>query len=378
MFKRNNERSTPPQKIPLMRRLLKPFRNDKGMTLVQALALAAMVIALLSYFYTGFNTNFGGWMGEIDNGMTAIFEQSSVDGGAGGSGGSGGEPGDTPVVPETPSNVIPEDGTYYVGVTATKTGIYTDYTEKYEAGDEFPATVSDGDVYVYGDYEYRYNKAYVDYFSSWRDSQFFNGWGVRVLDNSKSSYGSILENINGKPVTGMVGTYVRCELFNDASKIQIPNTVIYMDETFKACYNLTDLSHLIIPNTVTEMRETFEGCAYLEKVPALPDSVVEIPYIFYSCSMLSEVPEIPENVTNITGAFSGTKIKTAPIIPSKVESMQVLFLNCSELTGEVVINANPTYYDDCFKKTTQPITITGSTTLKAELAATANNGNVTY
>lgn len=60
-------------------------------------------------------------------------------------------------------NTIPEGGTYYVGVTSTQLGDYTGYTQKLEKGDEFPAISSPGDVYVYGDYEYRYNFTYGMY-----------------------------------------------------------------------------------------------------------------------------------------------------------------------------------------------------------------------
>lgn len=55
--------------------------------------------------------------------------------------------------------IIPDGGTYYEGVAFNDYHYETDatYTAKYTAGEEFPLTVKDGDVYVYGDYEYRYN-----------------------------------------------------------------------------------------------------------------------------------------------------------------------------------------------------------------------------
>ena len=53
------------------------------------------------------------------------------------------------------------------------------------------------------------------------------------------------------------------------------------------------------------------------------------------------------------------------------------FGGCTMLTGEIEIHANPTSYDCCFSVTQQPITLTGSSTMLVELAATGNNGNVT-
>jgi hypothetical protein len=104
-------------------------------------------------------------------------------------------------------NVIPKGGTYYVGVTSTELGNYGGATHVYRAGQQFPETVKDGDVYVYGDYEYRYNMsvskrtssgAYVsfpEYF--WLSNNNLNKWGVRILDRNKEKYGVILESVNG-------------------------------------------------------------------------------------------------------------------------------------------------------------------------------------
>lgn len=57
--------------------------------------------------------------------------------------------------------------------------------------------------------------------------------------------------------------------------------------------------------------------------------------------------------------------------------MESTFNNCESLTGTIEVNANPTYYDYCLNSTVKPITLTGSSTKLNELAAAANNGNVT-
>jgi hypothetical protein len=53
------------------------------------------------------------------------------------------------------------------------------------------------------------------------------------------------------------------------------------------------------------------------------------------------------------------------------------FYDCTSLTGTITINASPSSYASCFAGTTQPITLSGSSTVLNELAATATNGNVT-
>ena len=84
--------------------------------------------------------------------------------------------------------------------------------------------------------------------------------------------------------------------------------------------------------------------------------VVSLNHTFENCTVLETAPVIPANIKYMTGAFSG----------------------CVSLKGNIEINAKPTEYLECFKDTTEKITITGSTDKKSELALTANNGNVGY
>lgn len=81
------------------------------------------------------------------------------------------------------------------------------------------------------------------------------------------------------------------------------------------------------------------------------------------------------------GTFSGCMaMTTAPAIPAGVTDMSYAFADCTALTGEIEVNANLLYCEGCFDNTTQNIKITGSCSdeTKANLASTANNGNVTY
>ena len=76
------------------------------------------------------------------------------------------------------------------------------------------------------------------------------------------------------------------------------------------------------------------------------------------------------------GAFNDCKkLVSAPVIPSNVQAMSWTFLNCTNLTGEVEINANPYGYADAFAGTTKPITLIGSSSILNDIAA--GYGNVT-
>ena len=102
---------------------------------------------------------------------------------------------------------------------------------------------------------------------------------------------------------------------------------------------------------------------------------------FNNCTSLTTAPVIPSGVTDIGGLFSGCEsLTTAPVIPSGVTNMNNTFNKCTSLTGNIEINANPSSYDYCFYKTSQPIFITGSCpeATKMALAKTSKAGNVTY
>ena len=188
--------------------------------------------------------------------------------------------------------IIPEGGKYYVGVTSNQTGIYTGATAIYEAGDVFP-TLSDNDVYVYGDYEYRYNKQY--YATSWLEvntisdetALFKDTWGARVVDTSKESYGEIIANINGKGITCLATTFASCGALVSTENIMIPQTVKCFAMTFSEC---SSLSNVTIPNGIFSLElGAFSNCSSLNSI-TIPDTVVNITNnVFHSCTNLKNV-----------------------------------------------------------------------------------------
>ena len=168
---------------------------------------------------------------------------------------------------------LPEGATYYSGGLSGT------------AMNKFPETMAKGDVYTYGDYKYTYQVPY-------KGSPY---WDVVAVDKTKSSYGTILGNINDVPVTSMTSTFSGCTTLTDLSKLVIPSSVTSMNGTFSGCTTLTDASNFAIPSNVSDIDSLFSGC---------------------------------------------TNLKTAPIIPATVKSMDYLFENCELLTGTVTINAN--------------------------------------
>ena len=316
-------------------------------------------------------------------------------------------------MPDEPqSNLIPEGATYYVGVTSTTVGDYTGATATYVGGDEFPDTTTNGDVYVYGDYEYRYNMA-VAFGKIWTDTTSIlpkSGWGVRAIDLTKSTYGVLPSVINGQEVIALSSTFEKCT--NLLAAPTIPNTIIMTGMAFFGCEKLTaapilpssvedvtlvfsgckslntyvgsvdeegDFTNYTIPSAAKSISGMFYGCTSLVTAPTIPSTVTNMEEAFERCTSLVIAPAIPSEVTDISYAFEGcTSLTTVASIPSKVTDMRGAFSGCTSLTGNIEINANPTEYDECFADTKKSIVITGSctSTTKTNLIGTATNENV--
>ena len=137
----------------------------------------------------------------------------------------------------------------------------------------------------------------------------------------------------------------------------------------------------IIPTTVTNLEWAFRECTSLTTVATIPPSVTDMNHTFDGCTSLTTVPIILEGVTNMKSTFAEcTSLITAPVIPSSVTNMDYTFSGCSKLQGNIEINANPTYYTQCFYGAATEgsgLTVTGSSTLLDEIIATGSSNKIT-
>ena len=311
----------------------KNFKEDSNMdkeTLSNYgwIVICVLVLAVMLALATPFGKFISG---AIENTTTALFQTSKAGlGSAGidagelvfGKQDGGAENPDTPDVPIVRSGIIPDGATYTPNGGTALVG---------DGTNTFPDTPADGDEYEEGDYIYKYNYYYC--FSSWSSNPSQNGWGVKAKDTSKTTYGTILSEIAGRPITDMSYTFYNCTSLTAAPTI--PNSVTNMFYTFYNCTSLTTAP--TIPNSVTNMNSTFEGCSSLAAAPTIPNSVTKMTNTFWGCTSLTTAPAIPDSVTKMNYTFAG----------------------CTYLTGTIEINANPTNYSNCLKYT-QITSITGS------------------
>ena len=239
------------------------------------------------------------------------------------------------------NETIPEGGIYYVKDSENYECLLGDYstaTETLIGGNSFPTTLNYGDVYVYGDYEYRYGYSFSLSGEAWM-AQYSKGnpdldtsiplsWGIRVLDSSKTEYEPAISEINNRPVA-------------------------YLDSTYRDCSNLL-------------------------KAPLIPNTAINLNYTFTNCTSLIEAPIIPENVTTLHETFYGCiSLVSAPVIHENITSAPCLFMGCTSLTGEVIINAtNMNEEINMFLNTKKPITLTGSSTILETIAEKYDNVTV--
>lgn len=219
-------------------------------------------------------------------------------------------------------------GEYYVGVSDVKLGDYDTAKKEYIDGDAFP-TPKTGDIYVYGDYEYRYNMKYGTTIQ-WHEDESINGWSVRVLNTNKEYYGELLTTINNAPVKSLYLTFYRCLEMKRSPKI--PTTVENFKHTFYQCLELQKGPDLSLNKNVTSLYGTFKECTKMEEVEGLPPNLIDLELTFESCRKLKKI-ELPNSVRYIkNSAFLNCTSLTSFTIPSNVKTTGVCsFFGCSNL-----------------------------------------------
>ena len=365
-----------------------PPHTSKGITLI-ALVITIIVMLILAAVSITMAVN-GGLFGYAQN-ASAETEDAKVQEQKLASGIVGGQRIEDLVTGGTsllPGEVIPTGGVYFR--TSTGTVYYSQITNTEKTivngvlnsngyagvtiddltygGEISPSSIETMDTYLYGDYIYAYNYPI-------NSSDILAGWTADLWDptRSQTSYGELLNSINGEELTHLYATFHSCTSLITAPRI--PDSVTDMTTAFYECTSLTTVSNL--PNNLRNMDYAFVRCTSLLTVPKIPDNTLSMEYTFDGCISLTKAPSISNSVINMMGTFARcTGITTAQTIPSSVTNIDSTFYGCTSLKGTITINANPDIYADCFSGTSQQIYITGSSDLLDELAGTSNQGNV--
>lgn len=158
---------------------------------------------------------------------------------------------------------------------------------------------TNGGTITIGDYKYRFNQEWNGEW--WEQNSSLHGYGVRVLDNTKSEYGEIQSEIDGIPVVSMKSTFYGCK--NMIKSPEIPNTIKVLERTFEDCEKLINAPD--IPKGAKNLEFIFAKCSNLKSPPEIPDGVKTMYAAFWNCSNLEKLPDIPDSVKQTGYIFEG-------------------------------------------------------------------------
>lgn len=247
------------------------------------------------------------------------------------------------------------------------------------AGDAFPSTVTTGDLYEYGDYEYKYNQYYWS--GEYHTDEELCGWNVKVNANvfteqqkmTKQTFGSILKEVNGKPITSMGSTYENCR--NLGVSPEIPETVTMMMGTYSQCVSLGATP--VLPSNLIYLECTFVDCINLPEAPKIPSSVKFMAMAFSNCQLIKVAPKLPEGLLDMSHAFADCisietyEGSTAPkgdfsryVIPNGVVGMMYTFSGCNGMITAPVIPASVKNINGLFRWSNVQGTITVHATIE--------------
>ena len=191
---------------------------------------------------------------------------------------------------------------------------------------------------------------------------------------------SLKKGVDWSNCTGLrnlYGTYAECSELKSVPAI--PSTVRVASYMCQECTSLTNGVDCIKAEALEDMTGMYDGCSNLISVSFAPN-VTNISAICQNCINIKAIPEIPASVLYMESSFSGdTLLTTVPGIPAGVLTVSSCFKECKNLTGTLVIDANPDDYSGWLTDAViaTNLDLTGQSQILNELALKAENTNVT-
>ena len=209
----------------------------------------------------------------------------------------------------THTGIIPATGLYIKGTTQTYntgkkicTNLYLinyETATEYKEGEKFP-TPERGDVYIYGQYAYVFQKEFNE--GSWLNMDY--GWSVLCTNSSIEKPDSVLESINNKPITHLQSTFE-----NNSKLIEMPK----------------------IPKTVISLKRAFCSCSKLTTASEIPKNVINMYATFVNCTSLTGKIEINANPTSYDNCFHSVDFNTQNIMltgnSTKLDALKATGIN---------------------------------------------------
>lgn len=178
--------------------------------------------------------------------------------------------------------------------------------------------------------------------------------------------------------------FENCKTF-DLAKLNMSEvpTTRYM---FVDCSSVQELNlSMWDMKNVSSIDTMFSGCSSLETLNLNgwnTQSLTDLSYAFTGCTSLKhfQFDFDTSSITHMNYAFSGCAnletIDFSNFKSTSVVAMMNTFFNCQKLTGNIIINMAPKYYDNCFKGVdfaAQNLTLMGTSVQLDSMGATGTN-----
>ena len=173
---------------------------------------------------------------------------------------------------------------------------------------------------------------------------------------------------------------INAELGTSYHSIDIYTGGLLSNGLFATCSNMKAAPGLPSDGIQCGLHAFYHAYA-LEIAPMLPSGLTELNNCFDGCSNLKIPAVIPKTATYLSYMFRNCGLKSPPSIPANVTRVSNMFNGCADMGGEMIVRPTGSfsgYRSDCFKNTVKPITLYGKQSTCNYLAATANNGNVSW
>lgn len=183
------------------------------------------------------------------------------------------------------------------------------------------------------------------------DSESPNSFGyLGEFDSKGEIIGTIPQYIsmdNGKTYGAVTSLH---SLFKNCSGLKIPPKIPYTVTNMALTFSHTSISESPqIPMNVEVLSWCFEF-TNLINMPLIPINVQRMYGSFYMCKSLKTASKLPQSVKIINYLFAGCENLALDnfIIDENVETMEHIFEDCYCLTGNLIINANPSSHNYTF------------------------------
>lgn len=113
---------------------------------------------------------------------------------------------------------------------------------------------------------------------------------------------------------------------------QIPDSVEFMDYTFKDCASL--IAGAGLSKNLKSCGFCYKNCRSLQCGSNMPDTVVKAPYMYDGCTVLSNAGHISTGLVYASGMFRNCKnLRQMPEIPDTIEYKDYMFKGCNALNS---------------------------------------------